>query len=267
MTRTSRAAWVLAIAPLMMGCPEEPLPGLSTASSADGTDGSSTDTSSTESETGDEPGSNMIEIPGATFAMGCGADDAACDPDNPEHQVTVSTFMIERTEVSVTEYRACVTDGMCTAPAMDPDCNYGVDGRDPHPVNCVTWQQAVDYCSYRGRRLPTEAEWELAAAGPDARTFPWGSADATCAFAHMFQSNGNMGGYGCLTNITSPVDNYQDGASINGVLQLAGNVEEWGRRLVRRGLLHDRRDDGSTGADPTARPRSSAAATGSTRAR
>jgi sulfatase modifying factor 1 len=200
----------------------------STSETSTGSEEESTDPgTTTESETGDEPDPNLIEIPGATFMMGCGADDTDCDPDNPEHEVTVSTFMIERTEVTVAAYNACVDAGACEGTIDAADCNWLVMGRDEHPINCVTWQQAVDYCTFMGRRLPTEAEWELAAAGPNNFTFPWGSAEASCTFAHMFQMSGDTGGYGCLTNVTSLVENYEDGASVAGVLQLAGNVDEW----------------------------------------
>jgi sulfatase modifying factor 1 len=219
------AACVLSIAVTVAGCGGDD----GTASTSEtSTDESTTETgTATETETGDEPDPNLIEIPGATFMMGCGADDVECDPDSPAHEVTVSSFSIERTEVSVAAYQACVDAGSCTVTAAASDCNLGVTGRDEHPVNCVTWQQAVDYCTFAGRRLPTEAEWELAAAGPDSRTFPWGEGDANCTLAHMFQMSGDTGGYGCLTNVTAAVESYDNGASIDGVLQLAGNVDEW----------------------------------------
>jgi formylglycine-generating enzyme len=198
----------------------------STSDTSTGDEATSTDTE-TDTETGDEGDTDLVEIAGATFMMGCGAGDTDCDPDNPEHEVTVSSFMIERTEVSVAAYQACVDAGSCTATVGDADCNSGVAAREQHPINCVTWQQAVDHCTFVGRRLPTEAEWELAAAGPDSRTFPWGEGEASCMLAHMYQMSGDTGGYGCLTNVTSVVENYETGASIDGVLQLAGNVEEW----------------------------------------
>jgi iron(II)-dependent oxidoreductase len=199
----------------------------STSETTDATETSSESGSETETGDGDSELGELVDIAGASFAMGCGASDSSCDQDNPEHQVTVSAFAIEKTEVSVVAYRACVDAGMCTPPAMDIDCNYGVTGRDNHPVNCVTWQQAADYCTFAGRRLPSEAEWELAAASETSRTFPWGEAAATCTFAHMFQMNGDTGGYGCLTNVTANTFDYYDGASVEGVLQLAGNVDEW----------------------------------------
>jgi formylglycine-generating enzyme required for sulfatase activity len=226
MTGALRAAGVLSIVLTMGGCWADDGNWSTSASST--SDGSATNTApETETETGDEPGPSLVEIPGATFLMGCGVDDAHCDDDNAEHEVTVSSFSLERTEVSAGAYRACVDAGSCTSTPNDPNCNLATPGRDAYPINCVTWQQAVDYCTFVGRRLPTEAEWELAAAGPDNRTFPWGFAEASCMYAHMFQPNGGMGGYGCLSNLTARVENYEDGASIDGVLQLAGNVDEW----------------------------------------
>ncbi|PRQ10102.1 formylglycine-generating enzyme family protein [Enhygromyxa salina] len=181
----------------------------------------------TETDTGDEEDPNLLEVPGASFFMGCGPEDMACDPDNPGRDVTVSGFYIERTEVTVAAYQGCVDAGVCTAAATDIDCNYGNAALGDHPINCVTWQQAVDYCGWIDRRLPTEAEWELAAASPDSRTFPWGSGAATCALAHMISAAGDMGDYGCMTGMTSPVEAYEDGASLIGALQMAGNVDEW----------------------------------------
>lgn len=182
----------------------------------------------TETDTGGEGDPNLLEVAGGSFEMGCGAGDTDCnDPDNPGHDVSVSSFYIERTEVSVADYRACVDAGGCSAAATDLDCNYGDPALDNHPINCVTWQQAADYCGWMGRRLPTEAEWEFAAAGVDSRPFPWGSGEASCALAHMFSTVGEMGDYGCMTGKTSPVEAYENGASLVGALQMAGNVDEW----------------------------------------
>ena len=178
-------------------------------------------------ETGDEPDPNLIEIPGGTFEMGCGAGDVSCDTDNVPHEVTISGFSMEATEVTVAAYTECVEAGDCSEPTSSPDCNYGVITMVDHPINCVTWQQAADYCAWKGRRLPTEAEWEYAATGGADRPYPWGTADASCDVAHMYQAVMEMGDYGCMTGTTAAVGSYPNGASPFGLLDMAGNVEEW----------------------------------------
>jgi formylglycine-generating enzyme required for sulfatase activity len=75
--------------------------------------------------------------------------------------------------------------------------------------------------------LPTEAEWEYAATGGLDRPYPWGSAEASCTHAHMFETINEMGDYGCSTGTTAPVGSYPNGASPFGMLDMAGNVEEW----------------------------------------
>jgi sulfatase modifying factor 1 len=178
-------------------------------------------------ETGDEGDPNLVEIPGGDFEMGCGPSDVPCDLDNPPHQVTISAFSMEATEVTVAAYTECVDAGGCTAPTTAPDCNFGMVTMVQHPINCVTWQQAADYCAWKGRRLPTEAEWEYAATGGADRPYPWGTAAATCAVAHMFEVVNQMGDYGCMTGATAPVGSYPDGVSLFGMLDMAGNVDEW----------------------------------------
>jgi iron(II)-dependent oxidoreductase len=196
-----------------------------------GTGDSATDTGSDEQtpesgETGEEDDPNLLAIPGGTFEMGCGPSDVPCDADNPPHEVTISAFEMEATEVTVAAYTECVDAGACSE-ASGPDCNYGVITMAEHPINCVTWQQAADYCAWKGRRLPTEAEWEYAATGGADRPYPWGSAAASCERAHMFQQIEQMGDYGCMTGTTAAVGSYPNGASPFGMLDMAGNVEEW----------------------------------------
>ncbi len=186
------------------------------------------DATGNETDTGVEPDPNLLEIPGGTFDMGCvEALNGDCDTDNPSHSVTVSRFWLESTEVTVLAYEACVDAGTCSEPATGGECNWGLLPMGDHPVNCVTWQQAFDYCAWKGRRLPSEAEWELAARGTTGRPFPWGTEDPDCTRAHMFEMQEEMGGYGCLTNTTAAVGTYPSGASPFGALDMAGNVEEW----------------------------------------
>ena len=93
------------------------------------------------------------------FEMGCHqATDPACTTADelPYHQVTVSAFRIDETEVTQAAYALCVNDGVCTAPAT----NFDPNNRADFPVTNVSWFQAASYCAWASMRLPTEAEWE-----------------------------------------------------------------------------------------------------------
>jgi iron(II)-dependent oxidoreductase len=166
----------------------------------------------------------MLSVPGGPFPMGCNAAvDDACDAnESPPHEVTVSPFLIDATEVTQDAYRACVTAGVCSTPGRGGFCNWEVDGRGQHPVNCVDWGQATTYCAWARRRLPTEAEWQKAARGTDGRRAPWGNAPATCDVAVMAE-----GGDGCGTGGTLPVGSKPKGASPYGAQDMVGNVWEW----------------------------------------
>jgi formylglycine-generating enzyme required for sulfatase activity len=182
---------------------------------------------------------NQVPIPGGTFWMG--------DPDyaKPVHKVTLSAFCIDKTEVTVAGFRACVQDGGCPPPSAtvdwkdikseerskwSPYCTWGKRGLDQHPINCVDWKQATTYCEWSGGRLPTEAEWEYAARGKDGRLYPWGNQrpDANrlnacggeCGQAHMYPDDDGW-------PATAPVGKFREGASAFGVLDMAGNVWEW----------------------------------------
>ena len=141
------------------------------------------------------------------------------DDEHPQHRVTLSAFSMHRTEVTVAAYGACVRDGRCSPPNAGDYCNWGVAGREQHPVNCVDWDQAVSFCGFAGGRLPTEAEWEYSARGTDGREYPWGNAppdDARLRWSGVNEVTG-----------TSPVGGHPSGASPLGLEDLAGNVYEW----------------------------------------
>ena len=113
--------------------------------------------------------------------MGCTAGDTKCGADeSPVHQMTLSPYFIDSHEVSVAQYAACVAAGACTTPATTAGCDAARTGKDNHPVNCVTWEQATGYCAWSQAyaRLPTEAEWERAALGAGDTKYPWGSSGA-----------------------------------------------------------------------------------------
>lgn len=177
------------------------------------------------SECGPPPG--MVLVPGGEFTMGSDSYPA----EQPIRTVDVSTFWIDETEVTVGAYRACVDAGGCDEPGTAGACNWELPDRDDHPINCVLWDHASQYCSWvaPGGRLPTEAEWEKAArgtapAGPTDDVYPWGtSPTASCTHAIM-----NDGGPSCGMGATTwPVGSRPMGDSPYGAMDMAGNLYEW----------------------------------------
>ena len=209
----------------------------------------------------------MLLIPGGTFTMGLADDEMAeaqlacveelgfeqreaafvlCDrlmdlhaeQTGAPHEVYISPFLIDRYEVTVAEYHLCVQSGDCDLTPLVAGDTRAI--RDDLPVANVTWYDARTYCSYAGKRLPTEAEWEKAARGDDRRHFPWGNIDADdranrgqmedeverpLGFlpdrlpSKLSDSDGSAG--------PAPPGSYRFGKSPYGVEDMAGNVAEW----------------------------------------
>ncbi len=203
----------------------------------------------------------MVMIPGGSFFEG--SDDEAFKLSQPAHRVTLSTFCIDLTEVTVAAYKACSDKGRCKRPDREPSypksdkvsaedhdanrkklaplCNFYADGRDDHPINCVSWTLADNFCKERGGRLPSEAEWEFAARGSDGRKFPWGddtgvdakhmnACGAECVkwakendvaeTPKMYDSDDGFPG-------TAPVGSFPAGKTKHGLSDMVGNVWEW----------------------------------------
>ena len=124
----------------------------------------------------------MALVPGGRFTMGS-RDRKAPPNERPPRPATVRPFWLDRTEVTVGAYRACVDEGRCTPPGRtSATCTW--DLGDPQlPVSCVRFEQAERFCRARGKRLPPEVEWELAARGTEGRRFPWGDGPGGCRAA------------------------------------------------------------------------------------
>lgn len=171
------------------------------------------------------PPPGMVEVPAGVFEMG----SEAFPDEGPIRYVQVDRFWMDEREVTVVEYAVCVDDGACSDPGTSSGCNWTIAGRATHPVNCVDWYQAQAYCDWAGggtKRLPTEAEWEKAARGTDARTYPWGEMpEPSCS--HVVMDDEAAGGEGCGSGSTMEVGSKPLGSSPYGVQDMAGNVYEW----------------------------------------
>ena len=203
----------------------------------------------------------MKVVIGGKFTMG--SNDDSFPLWKPAHEVTLDTFCLDVNEVSVDDYRVCVERDRCKVADRRPDfpkresasaeehdklitasatlCNWEQPGRGAHPINCVDWYRAETYCRAMGMRLPTEAEWELAARGTDGRKFPWGddAGDNTYMNAAglewrrwlddqglppptrlMYDKDDGYAG-------TAPVGRFPRAQTQAGMLDMVGNVWEW----------------------------------------
>jgi formylglycine-generating enzyme required for sulfatase activity len=173
-------------------------------------------------------GSSLPEVLAAVAECARDRPDEICDErsfenEMPPTRVRVPAFYLSRTEVTVGAYRRCVESAACTAPAFGAMSRFD---RPELPVTFVNWQQASDYCRFRGMRLPREAEFERAARGGTRRRFPWGEL-----------WNGRLANHGRLASDPTdasdgfvelaPVGSFPSGRTKEGVLDLAGNVSEW----------------------------------------
>jgi eukaryotic-like serine/threonine-protein kinase len=156
----------------------------------------------------------MALIRGGKFEMG---DDSADDPaEKPAHEVEVTSFYIDRNEVTNADYAKFVKASGHSAPPGWRGAVYP-EGEGDYPVANVSWSDAEAYAKWAGKRLPTEEEWEFAARGTEGRKYPWGN-DFDSKKLNSSESGNEQ---------AKSVGDYADGATPEKVYNLAGNVAEW----------------------------------------
>jgi formylglycine-generating enzyme required for sulfatase activity len=161
----------------------------------------------------------------------CGS--AAFADEHPAHPVELSAFWIDRSEVTNGQFARCVDAGAC-APPVDAGSftrlrYFGDPAFDAYPVVQVDWHQAEAYCAWAGARLPTEAEWEYAARGPENWLFPWGDTFDPARLNYCDRSCAGMSDpmHDDGFPDTAPVGSFPGGVSWVGAMDMAGNVREW----------------------------------------
>jgi formylglycine-generating enzyme required for sulfatase activity len=164
----------------------------------------------------------MAFVPEGEFTMG---SDNGQDNEKPVHIVYLDAFWIDQTEVTNAMYTRCVQAGNCSQPS---DITYYNDsGYEDHPVVYVSWNDASSYCSWGGRRLPTEAEWEKAARGGlDGKAYPWGDESPVCT-----KGAGNGAQFASCGKNSASVGSF--GQNGYGLYDMAGNVWEWVSSLAK----------------------------------
>jgi len=194
----------------------------------------------------------MVLVPAGDFSMGstdedidelfelCSTKIPDCERESledqyPQRLVYLDSFYIDEFEVTNAQYAQCVRGGNCTESnpsSRNRSSYYANPEYDQYPVIRVSWFDAQAYCEWAGKRLPTEAEWEKAARGTDARLYPWGNeapdasrlnyCDFDCRWK-QFRDQDVHDGYAD----TSPVGAYPMGTSPYGACDMAGNAWEW----------------------------------------
>lgn len=174
----------------------------------------------------------VCSVAAGPFVMG--RSDPATPDRCPARVVELAAFDIDRYEVTVERWQACLDAGACDEL---PSCPSEADVRRPEalPVTCVTWTEASDFCSWAGGRLPTEAEWEKAARGPQGSLFPWGDTTLSCDRANYHDAT-----FYCQGGPVEVDRGYEPGAY--GLVQAAGNVWEWVADAYDAGWYRDAPD-------------------------
>lgn len=229
-----------------------------------------------------QDGMTQLYVPAGEFLRGSNEDDLdASDNEKPPRSIYLDAFWIDKTEVTnemfarfvdetahqteaektgwgytFTDEKWVVTDGAEWRHPQGPTSS--VEGLAQHPVVQVSWNDALAYCEWAERRLPTEAEWEKAARGvpteEGSQIYPWGNEEITGRFLNFCDqncsySNGRIDSIDDGYEFTAPVGTYPDGASPYGALDMAGNVWEWTADWYNEAYYKDAPEQNPLGPD------------------
>ena len=189
-------------------------------------------------------GARMVLIPAGSCEMGDHFDEGDAS-EQPVHKVQLDAFYMDSQEVTVEQFREFVDESGHGYGRWSEVEKYSPD--DKHPMVYVTWNDAVAYCKWAGKRLPTEAEWEYAARGGlTGKQYPWGN-----RITHDYANYAGMGGKDPWDNPkdkwdsqTAPVRSFEPNGY--GLYDMAGNILEW---------CADWYDNGYYGRSPTKNPK------------
>ena len=191
------------------------------AEEGEGDEAAEANASETEAEMAPIP-EDMVMIPAGTYTVG---QDGSKPKNGPAHDVDLAAFEIDRFEVTNDEFARFAEESGYTTYAEGQGSKSWRDAapdKGNHPVVYVTWDDAVAYCEWAGKRLPTEEEWEVAARGEDGRVYPWGNDfpgdDAIAEYGNFYETG---------LRSTFPVGGFEQGVSPFGLYDTAGNVREW----------------------------------------
>lgn len=175
-----------------------------------------------ESDCGETKRPPWVWQPLETGSFPIGREDGS-PVQRPTFTVTLPSFEVLRTEVTVRQYKRCVDDDTCPAPSLEgrSECNWNHPDRLDHPMNCVSWADASTFAQWMGGRLPTELQWERMARGAEGRVYPWGNDPPTCERAAFGRLET------CGVRETVPVCSLSGLSPDVGLCDLAGNVAEW----------------------------------------
>jgi formylglycine-generating enzyme required for sulfatase activity/regulator of sirC expression with transglutaminase-like and TPR domain len=173
--------------------------------------------------------SEMVHIASGFFKMGL---NNKLEDESPEHRVFLDGFYIDKYEVSAKNFSLFLNTKK-NIKKYYSDNKFGTlvytgkfqprSGLENYPINNISWQAANDYCKWKGKRLPSEAEWEKAARGDNSTIYPWGNQPPSPELARYYQTWDQKTKHEVLV----PVDALEAGKSAYGLYNMAGNVKEW----------------------------------------